>query len=58
MFCLSHYKSKLNIFCYTNFMAKSRTIVFIDGSNTYFAQKKSGFWLDWVKVRRFFEKQS
>ena len=36
---------------------KSKVIIFIDGSNTYFAQKKSGFWLDWVKVKRFFEKQ-
>jgi len=34
-----------------------KVIVFIDGSNVYFAQKKSGFWLDWVKVKRFFEKQ-
>lgn len=38
-------------------MAKPKTVIFIDGSNTYFAQKKSGFWLDWVKVKHFFEKQ-
>ncbi len=37
------------------FMRKA--IIFIDGSNIYFAQKKSGFWLDWVKVKKFFEKQ-
>jgi len=34
-----------------------RVIVFIDGSNVYFAQKKTGFWLDWVKVKFYFEKQ-
>ena len=38
-------------------MSKPKTIVFIDGSNTYFAQKKSGFWLDWVKIKYFLEKQ-
>ena len=38
-------------------MAKQKTVIFIDGSNTYFAQKKSGFWLYWVKVKHFFEKQ-
>lgn len=34
-----------------------KIIVFIDGSNIYFAQKKSGFWLDWVKVKHYFEKR-
>jgi len=33
------------------------TAVFIDGSNIYFAQRKMGKWLDWVKVKRFLEKQ-
>lgn len=36
---------------------KSKTVVFIDGSNTYFAQKKMGKWLDWVKVKQFLEQQ-
>lgn len=26
--------------------------VFIEGSNVYFAQKKMGAWLDWVKVKQ------
>jgi uncharacterized LabA/DUF88 family protein len=30
-------------------------IVFIEGSNIYFAQKKMGKWLDWVKVKKFLE---
>lgn len=30
--------------------------VFIDGSNIYFAQKKLGKWLDWVKVKNYLEK--
>jgi uncharacterized LabA/DUF88 family protein len=34
---------------------KQKVIVFIDGSNIYFAQKKMGKWLDWVKVKRFLE---
>lgn len=34
---------------------KSRVIVFIEGSNIYFAQKKMGRWLDWVKVMKFLE---
>ena len=36
-------------------MTRPTTIIFIDGSNTYFAQKKMGKWLDWVKVKRFLE---
>jgi len=32
--------------------AKIKASVFIDGSNTYFAQKKMGKWLDWVKVKK------
>lgn len=36
---------------------KSKTIVFIDGSNTYFAQKKMMKWLDWVKVKQFLQQQ-
>ena len=35
--------------------SKPKSIVFIDGSNIYFAQKKMGKWLDWVKVKRFLE---
>jgi len=34
---------------------KFRATVFIEGSNIYFAQKKMGEWLDWVKVKRFLE---
>lgn len=34
-------------------MSQPKTIVFIEGSNIYFAQKKMGKWLDWVKVKRF-----
>lgn len=34
---------------------KLKAIVFIDGSNTYFAQKKMGKWLDWIKVKKFLE---
>ena len=37
--------------------SKPKASVFIDGSNTYFAQKKMGKWLDWVKVKRFLETQ-
>lgn len=33
--------------------AKVKTTVFIDGSNTYFAQKKMGKWLDWIKVKQY-----
>jgi len=36
---------------------KLKTVVFIDGSNIYFAQKKMGKWLDWVKVWRFLKRQ-
>lgn len=36
-------------------MIKKACIVLIDGSNTYFAQKKMGKWLDWVKVKQFLE---
>lgn len=36
-------------------MSKKRCSVFVDGSNTYFAQKKMGKWLDWVKVKQFLE---
>jgi uncharacterized LabA/DUF88 family protein len=32
---------------------KVKASVFIDGSNIYFAQKKMGKWLDWVKVKKF-----
>jgi len=35
---------------------KLKAIVFIDGSNIYFAQKKMGKWLDWVKVKQYLEK--
>ena len=35
---------------------KQKVIVFIEGSNIYFAQKKMGKWLDWVKVKRYLEK--
>ena len=38
-------------------MKKLKVIVFIDGSNIYFAQKKLGKWLDWVKVKKFLDKQ-
>lgn len=34
---------------------KQTVIVFIDGSNIYFAQKKMGKKLDWVRVKRFIE---
>lgn len=34
---------------------KLKATVFIDGSNTYFAQKKMEKWLDWVKVKKFLE---
>ncbi len=33
-----------------------RAVVFIDGSNIYFAQKKIGKWFDWVKIREYLEK--
>lgn len=36
---------------------KQTVIVFIDGSNIYFAQKKMGKWLDWVRVKRFLERK-
>lgn len=32
-----------------------KVIVFIEGSNIYFAQKKLDVWLDWVKVKDFLE---
>lgn len=35
--------------------SKIKTAVFIDGSNTYFAQKKMEKWLDWVKVKHYLE---
>jgi len=35
---------------------KFKVIVFIEGSNIYFAQKKMYKWLDWVKVKRFLHK--
>ena len=35
-------------------MNKDKAIVFIDGSNIYFAQKKMGKWLDWVKVKKYY----
>lgn len=35
---------------------KSKAVVFIEGSNIYFAQKKMGKWLDWVKVKRRLKK--
>lgn len=35
---------------------KPKVIVFIDGSNIYFAQKKMGKWLDWVKVKQYLER--
>lgn len=34
---------------------RSKALVLIDGSNTYFAQKLSGIWLDWVKVKKYLE---
>jgi len=34
-------------------MKKLRAKVFIEGSNIYFAQKKMGRWLDWIKVKRY-----
>ena len=36
-------------------MKKLKVIIFIDGSNIYFAQKKIGKWLDWVKVKKYLE---
>jgi uncharacterized LabA/DUF88 family protein len=36
---------------------KPKVIVFVEGSNIYFAQKKMGRWLDWVKVKRFLKKE-
>ena len=30
-----------------------KAAVFIEGSNIYFAQKKAGIWLDWLKVKHF-----
>lgn len=38
-------------------MKKSKVKVFIDGSNIYFAQKKMGEWLDWVKVKRYLDEK-
>src|SRR3989338_85565 len=37
-------------------MKKLKVIVFIDGSNIYFAQKKMGKWLDLVKVKKYLTK--
>lgn len=34
---------------------KQRAVVFIDGSNMYFAQKKINKWFDWVKVKEYLE---
>ena len=31
-------------------MKENKTIVFIDGSNTYHAQKKLGWLIDWKKM--------
>jgi len=36
---------------------KPKVIVFVEGSNIYFAQKKMERWLDWVKVERFLKKE-
>lgn len=38
-------------------MKRQKAEVFIEGSNIYFAQKKMGKWLDWVKVKQFLEKE-
>lgn len=37
-------------------MEKLKVNVFIEGSNVYFAQKKMGKWLDWVKVNKYLSK--
>jgi len=37
-------------------MKKLKVKVFIEGSNIYFAQKKMGLWLDWVKVKQYLNK--
>lgn len=37
-------------------MEKLKVNVFIEGSNIYFAQKKLGKWLDWVKVKQYLSK--
>ena len=34
---------------------KLKALVLIDGSNTYFAQKLTGKWLDWVRVKKYLE---
>lgn len=36
---------------------KKTSLVFIEGSNIYFAQKKMKKWLDWVKVKKFLERK-
>lgn len=36
-------------------MKKLKVKIFIDGSNIYFAQKKLGKWLDWVKVKKYLD---
>lgn len=36
-------------------MPGHRVIVFIDGSNVYFAQKKMGRWLNWKQTKIFLE---
>ncbi len=41
---------------YWKLMERLKVIVFIDGSNIYFAQKKMGKWLDWVKVKKYLTK--
>lgn len=37
-------------------MKKLKVKVFVEGSNIYFAQKKMGKWLDWVKVSGYLSK--
>lgn len=37
--------------------SKLNAVIFIDGSNIYFAQKKMGKWLDWVKVQQYLENE-
>lgn len=34
-----------------------KAVVFIDGSNMYFAQKKINQWFDWAKIKRYLEKK-
>lgn len=37
-------------------MKELKVAVFIEGSNIYFAQKKMGKWLDWLKVKKYLDK--